>query len=80
MTDYRDHIYAALGVPPETEEERAWRHQRRRDRSPPRAPAREQKLDTPSLTLNDVDQRIGQQIAAESPSDAGRQKLRIIFF
>jgi hypothetical protein len=29
MTDYRDHIYAALGVPPETEEEGLARRQRR---------------------------------------------------
>jgi hypothetical protein len=64
MTDYQDHLYAAFGVPPETEEEREWRRQRR-DRPPPRARAREQKLDTPSFTLDDVDQRIGQSIAAE---------------
>jgi hypothetical protein len=64
MTDYRDHIYAALGVPPESEEEGLARRQRR-DGPPPRAPARERKLDTPLLTIDDVDQRVGQWIDAE---------------
>jgi len=61
---YRDHIYAALGVPPETEEEELSRRQRR-DSPPPRAKARERKLDTPLLTIDDVDQRVGLWIAAE---------------
>jgi hypothetical protein len=54
MTDYRDHICAALGIPPETEEERLARRQRR-DGSPPRTPARERKLETPLLTIDYVD-------------------------
>jgi hypothetical protein len=54
MTDYRDHIYAALGGPPKTEEEALARRQRR-DGSPPRAPAREHKLETPLLTIDYVD-------------------------
>src|SRR5262249_22333124 len=62
MFDRRDPIYAALGVPPDTEDA-LLRWQRLMPKPEPEPKAR--RLDTPLLTLDDVDQRVGQAIAAE---------------
>jgi hypothetical protein len=62
MLDRRDRIYAELGVPPDTEDPLE-RWQRLKPMSEPEARAR--KLDTPQLTLDDVDRRIGEWIAEE---------------
>ena len=60
MLDRRERIYAELGVPPETEDPlERWR------RLKPEPEPRARKLDTPRLTLDDVDQRVGQAIAVE---------------
>jgi hypothetical protein len=62
--DRRDAIYAELGVPPE-EPEDALDHWRRLKAEREEPQPRERKLDTPQLTLHDVDQRIEARIAAE---------------
>jgi hypothetical protein len=62
MFDHRERIYAALGVPPETEDALE-RWGRLMPKSEPEPKAR--RLDTPQVTLDDVDQRVGQAIAAE---------------
>jgi hypothetical protein len=62
--DRRDAIYAELGVPPEEPEDPLdrWRREKAEREEPQ---PRERKLDTPQLTLHDVDQRIEERIAAE---------------
>ena len=62
--DRRDAIYAELGVPPEEPEDALdrWRRMKAEREEPP---PRERKLDTPQLTLHDVDQRIEARIAGE---------------
>jgi hypothetical protein len=62
MFDRRDSIYAALGVPPETEDALE-RWERLMPKPEPEPKARQ--LDTPQVTLDDIDQRVGQAIAAE---------------
>jgi len=62
MFDRRDSIYAALGVPPDTEDALV-RWQRLMPKPEPEPKAR--RLDTPQVTFDDVDQRVGQAIAAE---------------
>jgi hypothetical protein len=62
MFDRRDSIYAALGVPPETEDAlERWERLMPKPEPEPRA----RRLDTPQVTLDDIDQRVGQAIAAE---------------
>jgi hypothetical protein len=62
MLDRRERIYAELGVPPETEDPlERWRRLKPEPEPEPRA----RKLDVPPLTLDDVDQRVEQGIAAE---------------
>jgi hypothetical protein len=62
MFDRRDSIYATLGVPPDTEDAlERWRRLMPKPEPEPKA----RQLDTPQVTLDDVDQRIGQWIAAE---------------
>src|SRR6516225_6455740 len=64
MVDHRDRIYAELGVPPEEPEDPLDRRRRMKaEREEPKP--RERKLDAPLLTLDDVDQRVRQAIAAE---------------
>jgi hypothetical protein len=63
MLDRRDRI-SELGVPPEEPADPVDRWRRTKaDREEPKP--REHGLDTPLLTLDDVDQRVGQAIAAE---------------
>ena len=62
MSDRRESIYAALGVPPDTEDALV-RWQRLMPKPEPEPKAR--RLDTPQVTFDDVDQRVGQAIAAE---------------
>jgi len=62
MFDRRESIYAALGVPPDTEDALV-RWQRLMPKPEPEPKAR--RLDTPQVTFDDVDQRVGQAIAAE---------------
>jgi len=62
MYDRRESIYAALGVPPDTEDALV-RWQRLMPKPEPEPKAR--RLDTPQVTFDDVDQRVGQAIAAE---------------
>jgi hypothetical protein len=62
--DRRDAIYAELGVPPEEPEDPLDRWRRMKaEREEPQP--RERKLDTVPPTLDDVDRRIGEWIAAE---------------
>jgi hypothetical protein len=62
--DRRDAIYAELEVPPEEPENALDRWQRMKaEREEPQP--RERKLDTAPFTLDDVDRRIGEWIAAE---------------
>jgi hypothetical protein len=62
--DRRDAIYAELGVPPEEPEDPLDRWRRMKaEREEPQP--RERKLDTAPFTLDDVDRRIGEWIAAE---------------
>jgi hypothetical protein len=63
MLERRDRIYAELGVPPDDPEDPLERWQRLKPKPEPEPRAR--KLDVPPLTLDDVDQRVGQAIAAE---------------
>jgi hypothetical protein len=65
MLDHRDRVYAELGVPPEEPEDPLDRARRwRAEREEPQP--RERKLDTAAPpTLDDVDRRIEEQIAAE---------------
>src|SRR5215467_5864314 len=62
MYDRRESIYAALGVPPDTEDALV-RWQRLMPKPEPEPKSR--RLDTPQVTFDDVDQRVGQAIAAE---------------
>ena len=62
MVDRRESIYAALGVLPDTEDA-LLRWQRLMPKPEPEPKAR--RLDTPQVTFDDVDQRVGQAIAAE---------------
>jgi hypothetical protein len=60
MFDRRERIYAELGVPPEIEDPlERWRGLKPEPEPCPR------KLDVPPLTLDDVDRRVEQGIAAE---------------
>src|SRR5215468_4277765 len=60
--DRRESIYAALGVPPDTEDALVrWRRLMPKPEPGPKA----RRLDTPQVTFDDVDQRVGQAIAAE---------------
>jgi hypothetical protein len=62
--DRRDVIYAEFGVPPEEPEDPLDRWRRMKaEREEPQP--RERKLDTAPFTLDDVDRRIGEWIAAE---------------
>jgi hypothetical protein len=62
MFDHRERIYAELGVPPDTEDAlERWGRLMPKAEPQPRARG----LDTPQVTLDDVDQRVGQAIAAE---------------
>src|SRR6516162_2458409 len=62
MYDRRESIYAALGVPPDTEDALVrWRRLMPKPEPEPKA----RRLDTPQVTFDDVDQRVGQAIAAE---------------
>jgi hypothetical protein len=64
MSERRDRLYAELGIPPEEPEDPLdrWRRMRAEREEPP---PRERKVDTPQLTLHDVDQRIEERVAAE---------------
>jgi hypothetical protein len=64
MLERRDRIYAELGVPPEEPEDPLdrWRHMKAEREEPQ---PRECKLDILPLTLAEIDQRIGEWIAAE---------------
>ena len=62
MFERRDRLYAELGVPPE-EPEDAWRRMRAEREEPE---PRERKLDIVPPTLAEIDQRIGERIAAEN--------------
>src|SRR5262249_23032280 len=64
MLDRRDRIYVELGVPPEEPEDalERWRRLKAEREEPP---PRERGLDTPQLSLDDVDRRVGEWIAAE---------------
>src|SRR5262249_19105782 len=61
MFERRDRIYAELGVPPE-EPEDAWRRMKAEREEPE---PRERKLDVVPPTLDEIDQRIAERIAAE---------------
>jgi hypothetical protein len=63
MVDRRDSIYAELGVSPEEPEDPLdrWRRMRPESESKPR----ERRLDTVPATLDDIDRRIGERVAAE---------------
>src|SRR6516165_6242283 len=61
MSERRDRLYAEPGVPPEQPED-AWRRMRAEREEPE---PRECKLDTVPPTLDDIDRRIGERIAAE---------------
>jgi hypothetical protein len=62
MFDRRDRIYAELGVPPDNEDAlERWRRLMPKPEPEPQA----HRLDTPQVTLDDVEQRVGQWIAAE---------------
>jgi hypothetical protein len=62
MIDHRDRTYAELGVPPETEDAlERWQ----RTQPKPEPKSRERKLDTAPPTLDDVDRRIEERVAAE---------------
>ena len=62
MFDHRERIYAELGVPPDTEDALVrWRRLMPKPEPEPKA----RRLDTPQVTFDDVDQRVGQAIAAE---------------
>src|SRR5215470_1229992 len=62
MVDHRESIYATLGVPPDTEDALLrWRRLMPKPEPEPKA----RRLDTPQVTFDDVDQRVGQAIAAE---------------
>jgi hypothetical protein len=67
--DRRD-LYAELGVPPEEPEDPLdrWRREKAEGEEPQ---PREQKLDTPQLTFDDIDRRIGEWIAAERERNCG---------
>jgi hypothetical protein len=64
MFEHRDRIYAELGVPPEEPEDALDRWRRIRAESEEPQP-RERKLDIVPPTLAEIDQRIGERIAAE---------------
>jgi hypothetical protein len=68
MLDYRDRVYAELGVPPEEPEDPLDRIRRMKaEREEPEP--RERKLDTAAPpTLDDVDRRIEEQIAPSASS------------
>jgi hypothetical protein len=61
MFERRDRLYAELGVPPE-EPEDAWRRMKAEREEPQ---PRECKLDIAPPTLDEIDRRIGERIAAE---------------
>jgi hypothetical protein len=63
MFDRQERMYAELGVPPDDPEDPLERWRRLKPKPEPEPRAR--KLDVPPLTLDDVDQRIGQGIADE---------------
>jgi hypothetical protein len=65
MSERRDRLYAELGVPPEEPEDPldAWRRMRAEREEPE---PRERKLDIVPPTLAEIDQRIGERIAAEN--------------
>jgi hypothetical protein len=63
MFERRDRIYAELGVPPDDPEDPLERWRRLMPKPEPEPRARQ--LDVPPLTLDDVDRRVGQAIAAE---------------
>jgi hypothetical protein len=62
--DRRDRLYAEFGVPPEEPEDPLDRWQRMQAEREELEP-RERKLDTPQLTLGDVDRCIEERVAAE---------------
>ena len=62
MSERRDRLYAEPGVPPEQPED-AWRRMRAEREEPE---PRERKLDIMPPTLAEIDQRIGERIAAEN--------------
>ena len=63
MLDRRDHIYAELGIPEKPEDPLdRWRRMKA-EREEPKP--RERKLDVAPPTLAEIDQRIGERIAAE---------------
>jgi hypothetical protein len=64
MFEHQDRIYAELGVPPE-EPEDPLDHWRRLKAEREEPPPRERKLDVVPPTLAEIDQRIGELIAAE---------------
>jgi hypothetical protein len=64
MLDHRDRVYAELGVPreePEDPLDRARRWRAEREEPQPR----ERRLDTAWPTLDDIDRRIEERVAAE---------------
>jgi hypothetical protein len=62
MLERRERMYAEFGVPPDTEDPlERWLRLKPTPEPEPRA----NKLDVPMLTLDDIDQRVGQAIAAE---------------
>lgn len=68
MLDNRAGVYAELGVPPLSEEEKELAARRRWEQLQPKPEEpgpRTYKLDTRLLTLADVDQRVGELLAAE---------------
>jgi hypothetical protein len=65
MSERRDRLYAELGIPPEEPEDPLDRWRRMKaEREEPQP--RECKLDVMSPTPDEIDQRIGERIAAEN--------------